>query len=200
VADSGYASLQLLANCRRFLPKPVTFITRLRLDAALYNPALSRRAGQMDRPGLKCERLPNPAVVAEDPSTAWVSATVDDWSRSGEHTGKVASATAVWYSIGLPAVPMRCVLEREPQGAFAAQALPLVTLLAHQRIVRNGGAVRHAAWYRKFHPTFADALVSMRKELWSHATFCESPPGIGLVKERYREIQKRKAKGNDRKA
>jgi hypothetical protein len=45
VADSGYASLQLLANCRRFLPKPVTFITRLRLDAALYNPALSRRAG-----------------------------------------------------------------------------------------------------------------------------------------------------------
>jgi hypothetical protein len=139
VADSGYASLQLLANCRRFLPKPVTFITRLRLDAALYNPALSRRAGQMDRPGLKCERLPNPTVVAEDPSTAWVSATVDDWYRSGEHTGKVASATAVWYSIGLPAVPKRCVLVREPQGAFAAQALPLVTLLAHQRIARNGG-------------------------------------------------------------
>jgi hypothetical protein len=39
VADSAYASLRLLASCRRFLPKPVTFITRLRLDAALYDPA-----------------------------------------------------------------------------------------------------------------------------------------------------------------
>src|SRR5215207_229027 len=28
VADSAYASLRLLASCRRFLPKPVTFITR----------------------------------------------------------------------------------------------------------------------------------------------------------------------------
>jgi hypothetical protein len=39
VADSAYASLRLLASCRRFLPRPVTFVTRLRLDAALYDPA-----------------------------------------------------------------------------------------------------------------------------------------------------------------
>jgi hypothetical protein len=40
VADSAYASLRLLASCRRrFLPKSVTFVTRLRLDAALYDPA-----------------------------------------------------------------------------------------------------------------------------------------------------------------
>jgi hypothetical protein len=36
VADCAYASLRLLASCQRFLPRPVTFITRLRLDAALY--------------------------------------------------------------------------------------------------------------------------------------------------------------------
>ena len=53
VADSAYASLRLLASCRRFLPKPVTFITRLRLDAALYDPAPPRRTGQMGRPRLK---------------------------------------------------------------------------------------------------------------------------------------------------
>jgi hypothetical protein len=44
-ADSTYASLRLLASCRRYLPKPVTFITRLRLDAALYDLAPPRRAG-----------------------------------------------------------------------------------------------------------------------------------------------------------
>ena len=75
VADSAYASLRLLASCRRFLPKPVTFITRLRLDAALYDPAPPRRTGQMGRPRLKGERLPNLSVVAEDPSTAWAGAT-----------------------------------------------------------------------------------------------------------------------------
>ena len=59
VADAGYASLRLLASCRRFLPKPVTFITRLPLDAALYDPAPPRRAGQLGRPRLKGECLPN---------------------------------------------------------------------------------------------------------------------------------------------
>jgi hypothetical protein len=57
VADSAYASLRLLASCRGFLPKPVTFVTRLRLDAALYDPAPPRRAGQLGRPRLKGERL-----------------------------------------------------------------------------------------------------------------------------------------------
>jgi hypothetical protein len=46
VADSAYASLQLLASCRRFLPKPVTFITRLGLDAALYDPAHRAELGR----------------------------------------------------------------------------------------------------------------------------------------------------------
>jgi hypothetical protein len=109
VADSAYASLQLLASCRRFLPKPVTFITRLRLDAALYDPAPPRRAGQMGRPRLKGERLPNLSDVAEDPSTGWAPTTVDNWYGSGERTVEVASATAVWYSTGLPAVPIRWV-------------------------------------------------------------------------------------------
>jgi hypothetical protein len=36
---------------------------------------------------------------------------------------EVASATAVWYSTGLPAVPIRWVLVRDPQGEFATQAL-----------------------------------------------------------------------------
>ena len=107
VADSAYASLRLLASCHRFLPKPVTFITRLRLDAALYDPAPPRTAGQMGRPRLKGERLPNLSVVAEDSSTAWASATVEDWYGGGKRTLEVASATAVWYSTGLPAVPIR---------------------------------------------------------------------------------------------
>jgi hypothetical protein len=77
----------------------------------------------LGRPRLKGERLPNLSVVAEDPGTAWAAATVVDWYGCGERTVEVASATAVWYSTGLPAVPIRWVLVRDPQGAFATQAL-----------------------------------------------------------------------------
>ena len=46
VADGAYASLKLLDRCRS-LNRPVTFITRLRLDAALYEPAPPRRPAQI---------------------------------------------------------------------------------------------------------------------------------------------------------
>jgi hypothetical protein len=124
VADCAYASLRLLASCQRFLPRPVTFITRLRLDAALYDPAPPRTAGQIGRPRLKGERLPNLSLVVEDPSTVWAPATVEDCYGSGELTVEVASASAVWYSTGLLlAVPIRWVLVRDPQGEFKTQAL-----------------------------------------------------------------------------
>jgi hypothetical protein len=57
VADRAYASLKLLSRCRS-LSKPVTFITRLRLDAALYEPAPVRRRGQRGRPRLKASGYP----------------------------------------------------------------------------------------------------------------------------------------------
>src|SRR3954463_10968034 len=70
VADSGYAAIALLSRCAR-RSKPVTMVPRLRLDAALYDPPPPRRAGQIGRPRLKGKRLPNLAVVAEDPSLLW---------------------------------------------------------------------------------------------------------------------------------
>jgi hypothetical protein len=122
VADGGYASLELLDRCRR-LSKPITFITRLRLDAALYKPAPPRYPGQIGRPRLKGERLPNLSVVAEDRRTDWTPIVVADWYGREKRTVEVVSATAVWYSSGLPAVPLRWVLIRDPEGEFDTQAL-----------------------------------------------------------------------------
>jgi hypothetical protein len=122
VADGAYASLKLLDRCRK-LKNPITFITRLRLDAALYEPASPRYPGQMGRSRLKGERLPNLSAVAEDPATAWTPITVAEWYGGEERTIEVTSATAVWYSTGLPAVPLRWVLIRDPKGEFDIQAL-----------------------------------------------------------------------------
>ena len=68
-ADRAYASLKLL-DCRK-LSDPITFITRLRLDGALYEPAPPRRPHQIGRPRIKGERLPNLSAVAEAPKTVW---------------------------------------------------------------------------------------------------------------------------------
>jgi hypothetical protein len=106
VADSTYASLKLLFHCRS-LSRPVTFITRLRLDAALYEPAPARRPGQKGRPRLKGERLPNVSEVAEDRATVWKTTTMANWYGEREREVEIASETAVWYSTGLLAVPLR---------------------------------------------------------------------------------------------
>jgi hypothetical protein len=122
VADGGYASLKLLERCRA-LPNPITFVTRLRLDAALYEAAPPRYPGQIGRPRLKGSRLPNLSAVVEDPKTDWMPITVSGWYGGAERTVEIVSNTAIWYSTGLPAVPLRWVLIRDPQEEFDTQAL-----------------------------------------------------------------------------
>jgi hypothetical protein len=124
VADGGYSSLELLDRCRRLSDPMITFIIRLRLDAALYEPAPPRRPGQMGRPRLKGERLANLSALAQDPDTGWSPITVAHyWYAKSGRTIEVASDTAIWYSTGLPAVPIRWVLIRDPREEFETQAL-----------------------------------------------------------------------------
>jgi hypothetical protein len=178
-------------------------------------------------------------VVAEDPATVWKLTTIANWYGSGERMVEIASETAVWYSTGLFAVPVRWVLIRDPQKGFKTQALlctdlqadpqkilswfvmrwqlevtfqevrrhlrfetqrqwsdlairrttpallglfSFVTLFAHYRMRQAASAFRRAAWYHKAHPTFADALALVRKELWAQGTFCGSFADIDTVK------------------
>ncbi len=122
VADSGYAAIRLLARCIA-LPQPITVITRLRLDAALYTPAPPRQPHQNGRPRKKGTRLPTLAARAIDPATAWTPLTVTQWYGQRERTVEIVSETAVWYHTGLPPVPIRWVLIRDPEEKFATQAL-----------------------------------------------------------------------------
>jgi hypothetical protein len=61
----------------------------------------------------------------------------------------------------------------------------LVSLFAHQRMRQSAGALRRqTAWYHKRHPTFADALALVRKELWAQEvrTFYGLPSSTDTVK------------------
>jgi hypothetical protein len=120
VADSGFAALELLAALVR---RDVICVTRLRLDAALYAPAPPRRPGAVGRPRTKGARLPTLAAVLADSSTPWRRVTVPGWYGEGERIVEVHSGTAVWRHAGMPVVPIRWVLLRDPRRRFDPQAL-----------------------------------------------------------------------------
>jgi hypothetical protein len=134
VADSSYAVLELLASCIS-LPTPVTMITRLRLDAALYDPAPPREKGKKGAPRKKGARQPTLNERLHDPKTLWERVTVTWYGRTTRSV-ELASDTAVWYHGGLPVVPIRWVLIRDVQGKFDPQALLCTDLtISAQQIV-----------------------------------------------------------------
>src|SRR5918911_52845 len=121
VADSTYAALDLLAACAA-LADPVVVITRLRLDAALYDPVPPRPPGTVGRPRKKGARQPTLAQRLADPATVWQPLTVR-WYGGPPPAIDVAIGTAVWYHSGLPPVALRWVLIRDPADGFDPQAL-----------------------------------------------------------------------------
>jgi hypothetical protein len=120
VTDSGFAALLFLDAMRR---GGITTITRLRLDAALYEPAPPRLPGTVGRPRTKGARLPTLSEVLTAESTLWHTVHVPGWYGAGKRLIEITSATAVWRHGGLPVVPIRWVLIRDPQHRFAPQAL-----------------------------------------------------------------------------
>lgn len=119
VGDSTYAALEFLSACQT-LPEPVTVITRLRLDAALYEPAPPYSGS--GRPRKKGKRLPTPQQMLENPATLWTRLKVC-WYDRQEREIELFSTQAIWFHYGLPAVPIRYLLVRDPAGQFAPQAL-----------------------------------------------------------------------------
>jgi hypothetical protein len=120
VADNGFSALEFLAALLR---QEITCVTRLRLDAALYQPAPPRRPGAVGRPRTKGARLPTLATALADKETPWRRVTVPGWYGEGERIVEICSDTAVWRHAGLPVVPIRWVLLRDPRRRFDPQAL-----------------------------------------------------------------------------
>jgi hypothetical protein len=128
VADSSFAALELLDRVAQL--SRVSVITRLRLDAALYDPPPPREPGQRGRPRRTGKRRPTLEAVLADEKTQWNKLTIDDWYGEGPRAVDVATDTAVWYHSGKPPVAIRWVLIRDPQERFKPQAL-LSTNLEH---------------------------------------------------------------------
>jgi len=113
VADSGYAVIELLSHMSE-LKNPICMITRFRLDAALYEPVTSSDK-KVGRPRKKGKRLPTLEKVLENEQTVWAALTIREWYGEKQRKIELCSDTAVWYHSGMPAVPIRWVLIRDPK-------------------------------------------------------------------------------------
>jgi hypothetical protein len=60
--------------------------------------------------------------VLQDPATVWQRHTVALWYGRTNRIVELATGTAVWYHSGLPPVPIRWLLVREPVGELQPQA------------------------------------------------------------------------------
>ena len=68
-------------------------------------------------------RLPTLAVTLLAEDTPWRTVVVPGWYGSTQRGIEVASGTAVWRHGGMPVVPIRWVLVRDPTRRFEPQAL-----------------------------------------------------------------------------
>lgn len=174
VADSTYAALDLLACAARMI-QPVAIVTRLRLDAALYDPAPVRKPGTNGRPRLKGARQPTLAKRLVDPDTVWQSITLA-WYGGTKRTVELASETAVWYHAGLPPVAIRWVLIRDPQGQFDPQALLCTDQQASAQAILEWFVLR---WQMEvtFHEVRAHLGVETQRQ-WSDLAILRTTPAL----------------------
>jgi hypothetical protein len=117
VGDNEYAALDFLHQMQQ---NTITFVTRLRLDAALYEPA-PPYAGR-GRPRKKGQRLPTLEYILHDPATVWTNVTLP-WYDGQQRDMEMVSNTAVWFHNGKPPVSIRWVLIRDPQAKYKPTAL-----------------------------------------------------------------------------
>ena len=127
--DASFAAIDFLWQVAK-LAKPICLIACFRLDAALYAPAPKRKPGQTGRPRKKGKRLPTLEKVLKDTQTHWEKVVIPGWYGEGRREVEITYATAVWFHGGMPPLPIRWVLIRDPKGKFKSQALLCTDLTA----------------------------------------------------------------------
>lgn len=172
VGDSGFAALDLLAAVRGH----VCVITRLRLDANLFQPAGARKPGQRGRTPVKGRALPKLSAVLSNPKTAWTTVIVSQWYGDQQRTLRTATGTAVWYHSGISPVPIRWVLVRDPLGEHDPQAFLSTDLDAAPETILQWFVSR---W--RVETTFQEARAHLGVETqrqWSDLAILRTTPAL----------------------
>jgi hypothetical protein len=172
VGDGSFAALELLHAVRQ--TPNAHMITRLRLDAELWNPAPGRKPRQNGRPRVKGARRPSPQQRLEDPNTPWTPMEVEHWYGGHRREVEIYTETCVWYKSGFHPVVMRWILVRDPQGEHDAQAF-LSTYVEHTPLHILTWCVRRWRMEVPFEEARAHLGMATQRQ-WSDVAIARTTP------------------------
>ncbi len=118
VTDGGLTAVKLGLHCRRL---GIVYVSRLRLDVALYGEPGARRKGQRGPIAKKGTRQPALQARLNDPLTEWQRHEIA-WYGGEQKVIEFATGSNLWYTQRFDPLPMRWVLVRDPAAKFAATA------------------------------------------------------------------------------
>jgi hypothetical protein len=118
VVEGGFAAVSLALA---WVKSPVTMVSRLRWDAALYHRPALQSPGKRGPQPLKGKRQRSLQAWAARTDTAWETVEVD-WYGGRRKKLWVVSHTALWHTRGLPPVDIRFVLVGDPEGKRRMEA------------------------------------------------------------------------------
>jgi hypothetical protein len=120
VTDGGLAAIKLGLRCAGYT-NPVTYVSRLRLDAQLYDLPGPQPAGKPGPKPKKGVRQPSLKKRLDDPKTQWQKQTIT-WYGGQKREIETTTDTSLWHTSGYDPLPIRWVLVRDPLGEFEATA------------------------------------------------------------------------------
>jgi len=118
VGDGAYASVALARACAA---RRATLVSRLRLDARLYDFPELPPPGKRGRKPKKGPRLPSLRQRLEDPEQPWRETEVA-WYEGVRKPVRLLSGVCLWHTPGQDPVRLRWVLVADPAGEDRPQA------------------------------------------------------------------------------
>jgi hypothetical protein len=112
VVDGAFSAYDLADGC---LKQRVRLVSRLRLDAGLYDKPGPVEAGRRGRRPVKGKRQRLLKDWAARNDTRWEQVNIS-WYGGASKQMLVVSRTALWYKAGKKPVEVRWVLARDPEG------------------------------------------------------------------------------------
>ena len=112
VVDGGLVALKSASCCAGYR-EPVTYISRLQMNARLFDPPTPKPVRKRGKQPIVGPRQPKPKDWLDNPDTPWYG--------GKRRMMDVLSGTALWYAYGSTPLPIRWVLARDPSGVLPPQ-------------------------------------------------------------------------------
>ncbi len=174
VGDGAYAAVKF-SHCCRELSTPVSLVSRLRLDARLYDSPPPEQPGKRGPKPKKGNKQRSLKERIKDQSTEWIPITID-WYEGVKYDLEIFSGISLWYTPGFNPVPIKWVVVRDPAGKLRTEAFFSTDLEASEEQILTWFVLR---W--NIEVTFEELRAHLGVETqrqWSDLAIARTTPAL----------------------